>query len=70
MASRDGFVNLPLSIPEELKFLVELYRKDMKIVSFNGALRMLLETHPEIDKRAQEIYAGVVMKPTGEDVPS
>lgn len=70
MASRDGFVNLPLSIPVELRFLVESYQKDMKILSINGALRALIETHPEIDRRAREIYAGAVQATRpGEEYP-
>jgi hypothetical protein len=34
-----------------------MYQKDMHIVSFNAALRSLLETHPWIDRIAQELYA-------------
>lgn len=59
MASRDGFVEYPLTIPQELRFLVEMYRKDMKVVSFNQAIRTLLESHPEIDKRARLVYASI-----------
>lgn len=59
MASRDGFVDYPLSIPQELRYLVEMYQNDMRIVSFNQALRRLIESHPEIDRRAQLVYAGL-----------
>lgn len=61
MDGRDGALNerysYPLSIPEPLRDLVKMYQKDMHIVSFNQALRTLLETHPEIDKRVRELYA-------------
>lgn len=66
MASRDGFVNYPLSIPEELRALVEIYQKRMKITSFNQALRVLVETHPGIDTLANELYAGLNIPETGE----
>jgi len=57
MASRDGFVNFPLSIPQELMYLVESYQNDMKIISKSYAFRVLLESHPEIAKRAQALYS-------------
>lgn len=57
MAGGNGFVKYPLSIPRDLRYLVEKYQNDMHIVSFNQALRMLLETHPEIDRIVQRIYA-------------
>jgi|HubBroStandDraft_6_1064221.scaffolds.fasta_scaffold427245_1 hypothetical protein len=60
MASGDGFVKYPLSIPRDLRYLVELYQKDMHIVSFNQALRTLLETHPQIDRIVQGIYARAI----------
>jgi hypothetical protein len=59
MDGRDRFVKYPLSIPRDLRYLVEQYQKDMHIVSFNQALRTLLETHPEIDRIVQRIYAEV-----------
>jgi hypothetical protein len=59
MAGGNGFVKYPLSIPADLRYLVEQYQKDMHIVSFNQALRTLLETHPEIDRVVQRIYAEV-----------
>lgn len=62
-------MNYPLSIPEELRVLVEIYQKRMKVVSYNQALRMLLETHPEIDRLASEIYAGVNTSNMGEESP-
>jgi hypothetical protein len=60
VAGRDGFVDYPLSIPAELRSLVVLYQNRMKITSFNQTIRTLLETHPGIDKLAQEMYARVI----------
>lgn len=48
MACRDGFVSFPLTIPDELRWLVERYQSDMKIMSRNATIRMLLETHPAL----------------------
>jgi len=56
MVGRDGFVNYPLSIPAELHWLVESYKKDMKIISFNQAIRSLLETHPAIVNIVDRVY--------------
>lgn len=57
MDGGNGFVNYPLSIPAELRQVILSYQKDMKITSYNQALRTLLESHPEIDKRVRELYA-------------
>lgn len=57
MASGNGFVDYPLHIPTELRAVVERYRIRMKIVSFNQALRTLIETHPEIDAEVRMVYA-------------
>lgn len=65
MGSRNGFVIVPIRIPVELRYLIERYQNDMKIISLSGTIRGLLETHPEIDRLALEVYAGV----TG-DVPA
>lgn len=48
MACRDGFVSFQLTIPDELRWLVERYQNDMKVVSRNATIRMLLETHPAL----------------------
>lgn len=56
MGCRDGFVNLPLSLPEELVYILEVYRKNMKIISRNAAVRHLLETHPDIALVVAGVY--------------
>lgn len=48
MARRDGFVDLPLCLPEELVYILEVYKKHMKSPSRNAAIRSLIETHPAI----------------------
>lgn len=47
------FVN---GMPEPLRYLVEQYEKDMLLPSFSMAIRRLLETHPDIAKRADSLY--------------
>jgi hypothetical protein len=69
---RDGtveFARYPLSIPAPLRTIIEMYQNDMKVVSFNQALRMLLESHPEIDKRVRRVYAEA-SNPQREDQPA
>lgn len=63
MDSRDGFVNFPLRIPVELRYLLERYQSHMKIRSLNGTIRTLLETHPALDKELQSVYAEAVTSP-------
>lgn len=59
MDSRDGFVTLyARSIPAELKYLVTCYQSDRRLQSFNLAIRMLLETHPDLQKLAADMYNG------------
>jgi hypothetical protein len=73
MARRDGFVDFPLSIPVELHYLVESYKNDMKIVSFNAAIRSLLESHPAIAMCITRVYDranGAGSADHGERVPS
>lgn len=60
MAGGNGNVRTLISLPEGLRVLVELYQKDRCLPSFSGALRELLETHPEIAKRASALYNGLV----------
>jgi hypothetical protein len=43
-------------LPSELRFLIECYQSDRRIIAFSDTIRELLETHPEIDKRAQDLY--------------
>jgi hypothetical protein len=60
VAGGNGFVGYPLRIPVELRTLIESYQNRMKIVSFNQALRTLIETHPEIDAEARAVYARAI----------
>lgn len=66
MDGGNGFVSFPLRIPVELRIILELYQNDMKAISLNQAVRMLLETHPEIDKRVQALYAEGITTPRRE----
>lgn len=68
MASRNGFVENPLTIPVELKRIVEKYQKRMKITTYNQAIRTLLETHPEVVYEVLRVYADVITSER-EDVP-
>ena len=69
MAGRDGFVTFPLTIPVELHYLVESYKNDMKIVSFNQAMRTLVETHSAIALCIQRVY-DKANSSNGEGVPA
>ena len=62
----DGFVSFPLSIPTELRYLVERYQRHTKIRTLSGTIRTLLETHPALDKELQAVYAEAATSPMGE----
>jgi hypothetical protein len=49
-------VTFPLAVPEELVFILEVYRKHMKITSRNQAIRTLIETHPDIAFVVSGVY--------------
>lgn len=66
MDCRDGFVMFQAQIPSELKYLVERYQKTVKIHTFSGAIRTLLETHPALDKELRAVYAEAISSPMGE----
>jgi len=50
-------------MPEPLHHIVKSYQDDMHFTSFSSAVRRLLETHPEIAKRIEKVYAGDVLDP-------
>ena len=66
MDSRDGFVGLNLYIPEELKYLVDRYQITTKTTTLSGTIRILLETHPALDKELRAVYAEAATSPMGE----
>lgn len=60
MDSRNWLVS---GMPEPLHHIVKSYQDDMHFTSFSSAVRRLLETHPEIAKRIEKVYAGDVLDP-------
>lgn len=59
MDGRDGFVTIyARGIPAELKYLISCYQQDQRLASFNLAVRVLLETHPDLRKLAAALYNG------------
>lgn len=59
MASGNGIVSnwLLSSMPDPLRDICTEYMKDMCFPSFSYAIRRLIETHPEIDRRVKAVYA-------------
>jgi hypothetical protein len=43
-------------VPTGLRYLVNVYKTDRDLNTTSAAIRELLETHPEIAKRAAELY--------------
>lgn len=50
-------------MPAPLREIVETYQDDMHFPSFSSAVRRLLETHPDIVKRIERVYAGSKSSP-------
>lgn len=46
---------LSVKVPVELKYLINYYKDDARLPSFNWAVRRLLETHPALAKLAAEL---------------
>ena len=44
------------NMPEPLAEMVRQYQVDMAIPAFSYAVRMLLETHPDIARRVRDLY--------------
>lgn len=45
------------SMPTPLRDICMEYMRDMQLPSFSYAIRSLLESHPEIDRRVKAMYA-------------
>lgn len=50
-------ISFPITIPIPLRMILESYQSDRGIVSLNATVKELLETHPEIAKRVERLYA-------------
>lgn len=61
MAEREGYrpgmvkMAVNVTVPGELKFLINCYKNVAGLPSFNWAVRQLLETHPALGKLAAEM---------------
>lgn len=44
-------------MPQPLRLIVMSYQEDMHMTSFSQAVRRLLETHPDVDKRIADLYS-------------
>lgn len=54
----DGRNWLVVNMPEGLRYILEQYRSDRKLRSFSATVKELLETHPEVVSRVNQIYNG------------
>jgi hypothetical protein len=64
MDSRDRTV-IFARVPRELIMLAKCYQNTSRIPTFSGTIQRLLETHPELVKLAELLYAD----PKGESSP-
>lgn len=56
----DGRNWLVSNMPEPLHDIVELYQNNRHLPSFSYAIKELLETHPELTRLMNAVYAGGV----------
>lgn len=54
----DMRVSMHARIPAELKYLVTCYQNATRLATFNYAVQRLLETHPDLQRLAAEMYNG------------
>lgn len=52
---RTHLATLAVRVPVELKYLINYYKNDARLPSFNWAVRQLLETHPALARLAAEM---------------
>ena len=56
MARRNGTVIWYLEVPEELDFIVRVYKESRRIQAKVRAITELLESHPELVQLAEQLY--------------